>query len=174
MDPITLSLIGAALGGMTSKKPLKGAAMGALGGYFLPGLLGAAGTAGAAGAGAGAASAGAAPTGLLAAESAIPAAMSPTVPGQATFLDKLKAVNESAKPFMQAAGAAQTAASFFPASQPVETPPPQFGGGANPVFAQFTQQLQQLEAQRMQEEMERRQAQRGLLSQMGGGYARFA
>ena len=39
-DPITLALIGGAVGGIVDKKdPLRGAALGAAGGYFAPGLM---------------------------------------------------------------------------------------------------------------------------------------
>lgn len=40
-DPFTLALFGGAVGGLLDKKdPLRGAALGAAGGYFAPGLLG--------------------------------------------------------------------------------------------------------------------------------------
>lgn len=52
-DPITMALVGAAIGGLTNKKdPLKGAALGAAGGYFVPGLLGGSAAGGAAASGA--------------------------------------------------------------------------------------------------------------------------
>lgn len=168
MDPLTLSLIGAAIGGLTAKKPLQGALLGGVGGYFLPGLLSSGGAAAAA-------------TELLPTEAlllpgspAMPAMAAPATSSLAQFSDKLKAVNSTIQPFMQAGQAVKAASSFFPESQPITTPPPQFGGGANAVFANMSQQFAQLEEQRMREEMEKRQAHRSLLSMIGGGNARVA
>lgn len=182
MDPFTMAMIGAAIGGMTSKKPLKGAIIGGLGGYAgataMPGLLGTAPAAATVGA-TEAAAATVAPT--VAAQAATPAVSS----ASATALpetglladlkaygsvasDKLKAANETFKPVGQAMSSAQLVASMFPPSAPVETPAPQFGGGGNPVFNAMDQQQQAMDAQRMQEEMQRRQAQQKLLSMIGG------
>lgn len=176
MDPFTLALIGSAIGGLTSEKPLKGALLGGLGGYAgataLPGLLGTA-------APAAATAEAVAPT--VVAQAATPAASSASASalpetglladlkayGSAAS-DKLKAANETFKPVGQAMSSAQLVASMFPPSQPVETPAPQFGGGGNPVFNAMDQQQQAMDAQRMQEEMQRRQAQQKLLSMIGG------
>lgn len=169
MDPFTLSLIGAAIGGLTSKRPLEGALLGGVGGYFAPGLLG--------GGGAAAAATELLPTEalLLPGSPAMPAmTAAPATSSLAQFSDKLKAANSTIQPFMQAGQAVKTASSFFPESQPISTPAPQFGGGSNAVFANMSQQFAQLEEQRMREEMEKRQAHRGLLSMIGGGNARVA
>jgi hypothetical protein len=51
-DPISMAIVGGALGGLMDKKdPLRGAMLGGAGGYFAPGLLGAGEVAGAAAAG---------------------------------------------------------------------------------------------------------------------------
>lgn len=175
MDPFTMALIGSAIGGLTSKKPLKGALLGGMGGYagatMLPGLLGTA-------APAAATAEAVAPTVVAAPAVTATSASATALPETGLFADlkaygsaasdKLKAANETFKPVGQAMSSAQLVASMFPPSAPVETPAPQFGGGGNPVFNAMEQQQQAMDAQRMQEEMQRRQAQQKLLSMIGG------
>lgn len=198
MDPFTMAMIGSAIGGLTSKKPLKGALLGGMGGYagatMLPGLLGTAPAAATAEAvaptvapgglyelgnanlgnatglgGTGTGLSVAPGQGLKLAETGAPTGLLDDLKsfGSAAS-DKLKAANETFKPVGQAMSSAQLVASMFPPSAPVETPAPQFGGGGNPVFNAMEQQQQAMDAQRMQEEMQRRQAQQKLLSMIGG------
>ena len=108
-DPITLGLIGSAIGGLTSKKPLKGAllggAMGAGGG-----LLGGMGGAGVAG--------DAMMPGLLGANAPM-AAFNPMAPqGMAGMMAK-------AKPFMDAAGTGMQVAGAMNQPEQGAPPPPQ-------------------------------------------------
>jgi hypothetical protein len=106
-DPITLGLIGSAIGGLTSKKPLKGAllggAMGA-GGGLLAGGMGGAGVAG-----------DAMMPGLLGANAPM-AAFNPMAPqGMAGMMSQ-------AKPFMDAASTGMQVAGSM--NQPEQAPPP--------------------------------------------------
>ena len=113
-DPITLALIGGAVGGLTNKKdPLKGALLGAAGGYAGGGLL--APTA------AGAAANGAAYTGTaaeLAADGLGGVAMQPT--GLEAGLLGVKDFAKQAKPVMDAAGTAAQVAQMT--KQPPQAP----------------------------------------------------
>lgn len=82
------------------------------------------------------------------------------------YLDE---ANKVIKPVGQALGAAKTAQGLLsPDAPPMQAPAPQFGGGANPVFAGLLQEQQAQSQSRMQEEMQRRAAQQKLLSMMGG------
>ena len=82
------------------------------------------------------------------------------------YLDE---ANKVIKPVGQALGAAQMAQGLLsPSAPPMQAPAPQFGGGANPVFAGLLQEQQAQSQSRMQEEMQRRAAQQKLLSMMGG------
>lgn len=82
------------------------------------------------------------------------------------YLDE---ANKVIKPVGQALGAAQMAQGLLSPDTPqMQAPAPQFGGGANPVFAGLLQEQQAQLQSRMQEEMQRRAAQQKLLSMMGG------
>lgn len=82
------------------------------------------------------------------------------------YLDE---ANKVIKPVGQALGAAQMAQGLLsPSAPPMQAPAPQFGGGANQVFAGLLQEQQAQSQSRMQEEMQRRQAQQKLLEMMGG------
>lgn len=82
------------------------------------------------------------------------------------YLDE---ANKVIKPVGQALGAAKTAQGLLsPDAPPMQAPTPQFGGGANPVFAGLLQEQQAQSQSRMQEEVQRRAAQQKLLSMMGG------
>lgn len=88
--------------------------------------------------------------------------------------DKLKAANTAFKPVGQAMSSAKMASSLIPDAKPLETPAPHFGGGGNPQFQALEQQQLALDNQRMQDEMQRRQAQQKLLSMIGGFNGRTA
>jgi hypothetical protein len=82
------------------------------------------------------------------------------------YLDE---ANKVIKPVGQALGAAQTAQGLLSPEAPrMQAPAPQFGGGGNPVFMGLLQEQQAQSQARMQEEMQRRQAQQKLLEMMGG------
>ena len=82
------------------------------------------------------------------------------------YLDE---ANKVIKPVGQALGAAKTAQGLLsPDTPPMQAPAPQFGGGGNPVFMGLLQEQQAQSQSRMQEEMQRRQAQQKLLEMMGG------
>lgn len=178
MDPFTLSLIGAGIGGLFSKDHLKGALLGGMGGYAggaaMPGLLG------------GSTAASTSGSLLSTATPAELAASGYNAPHSgATLLeqvgdfgsaaaDKLKTANTAFKPVGQAMSSAKMASSLFPETRPVETPAPHFGGGGNPQFQALEQQQLALDQQRAQEDMQRRQAQQKLLAMIGGSYGRTA
>jgi len=82
------------------------------------------------------------------------------------YLDE---ANKVIKPVGNALGAAQMAQGLLSPSTPqMQAPAPQFGGGGNPVFMGLLQEQQAQSQARMQEEMQRRQAQQKLLEMMGG------
>jgi hypothetical protein len=82
------------------------------------------------------------------------------------YLDE---ANKVIKPVGQALGAAKTAQGLLSPEAPrMQAPAPQFGGGGNPVFMGLLQEQQAQSQARMQEEMQRREAQRKLLEMMGG------
>lgn len=82
------------------------------------------------------------------------------------YLDE---ANKVIKPVGQALGAAKTAQGLLsPDSPPMQAPAPQMGGGGNQVYAGLLQEQQAQSQSRMQEEMQRRQAQQKLLEMMGG------
>jgi hypothetical protein len=82
------------------------------------------------------------------------------------YLDE---ANKVIKPVGNALGAAQTAQGLLSPNTPqMQAPAPQFGGGGNPVFMGLLQEQQAQSQARMQEEMQRRQAQQKLLEMMGG------
>lgn len=143
MDPFTLALLGGAVGGLLDKKnPLRGAAMGAAGGYFAPGLMAGGGAAGgAAGQTAGllgvpgAASGTGSQAAMLAAQNEGFGAVGqqllaeaaggasglavPTSVNMAAGLQKAGETLKQAKPFMDAAGTAMQIQGMFQ-----EPPPP--------------------------------------------------
>lgn len=161
-DPITLALIGGAVGGLLDKKkPLRGAALGAAGGYFAPGLLG--GTA-ASGASAAGAAPGSLSGGLLSSagtQAAAPitnlsvAATPQTLQGLSATAGKSGGLMSAVKPVGEAMGAAQAAKGLLepdptPAPQPMQTRPLDLSGvlDAN----------QQEQARQFEEDMRRRQS----------------
>jgi len=82
------------------------------------------------------------------------------------YLDE---ANKVIKPVSQAFGAAKMAQGLLsPEAPQMQAPAPQFGGGGNPVFMGLLQEQQAQSQARMQEEMQRRQAQQKLLEMMGG------
>jgi hypothetical protein len=82
------------------------------------------------------------------------------------YLDE---ANKVIKPVGNALGAAKTAQGLLSPDTPqMPAPAPQFGGGGNPVFMGLLQEQQAQSQSRMQEEMQRRQAQQKLLEMMGG------
>jgi len=82
------------------------------------------------------------------------------------YLDE---ANKVIKPVGKALGAAKTAQGLLSPDTPqMQAPAPQFGGGGNPVFMGLLQEQQAQSQSRMQEEMQRRQAQQKLLEMMGG------
>jgi hypothetical protein len=84
------------------------------------------------------------------------------------YLDE---ANKVIKPVGQALGAAKTAQGLLsPDTPPMQAPAPHMGGGGNPVFMGLLQEQQAQSQARMQEEMQRRQAQQKLLEMMGGQY----
>ena len=146
-DPITLGLIGSAIGGLTSKKPLKGAllggAMGA-GGGLLGGAMGGAGVAG-----------DAMMPGLLGANAPM-AAFNPMAPqGMAGMMAQ-------AKPFMDAAGTGmKVVGAMTPPEQGAPPPPqlaPQMGAATLETLAQRNPQ-----AELMAEAEQRKKRRMGLL-----------
>jgi hypothetical protein len=129
----------------------------ATGGLAAPAAAGAAAT----GAATGAAATGAATAGAAA------------VPASAGILGEIKGyldeANKVIKPVGKALGAAKTAQGLLAPDTPqMQAPAPQFGGGGNPVFMGLLQEQQAQSQARMQEEMQRRQAQQKLLEMMGG------
>jgi hypothetical protein len=82
------------------------------------------------------------------------------------YLDE---ANKVIKPVGSALGAAKTAQGLLsPDSPPMQAPAPHMGGGGNQVYAGLLQEQQTQAQSRMQEEMQRRQAQQKLLSMIGG------
>lgn len=177
MDPFTLSLIGAGLGGLFSKNHLKGALMGGMGGYAggaaMPGLLG-----GSTAAEAGGALQLATPAELTASGYSAPLSGTGLLGQGADMLaqagDKLKAVNTAFKPVGQAMSSANAVSGLLASPPPIEAPAPHLGGGGNAQFQALEQQQLALDQQRMQDEMQRRQAQQKLLAMIGGSYGRTA
>ena len=163
-------------------------------GAAAPAMAAAAGSAGAAGAAAGAAGAGSA--GLLgagaaataatvapavaaaapvatAATAAVPAAEAGLLGGAKALgtqaMGYLDTAGKALKPIGKAANTANAVSSMFPHSAPVQTPAPNFGNGAgSQVFSGLLQNQQVTDQARMQEEMQRRQAQQKLIGLIGG------
>lgn len=169
-DPITLGLIGSAIGGLTSKKPLKGAllggAMGAGGGLLAGGMGGAGGAAGLLGnpmtAGAYGTGLGTQQTAMLAAQEAGMGAM----PIAGSMFGNASSALKTAKPFMDAAGTGmQVAGAMTPPEQGAPPPPqlaPQMGAQTLETLAQRDPQ-----AELMAEAEQRKKRRIGLL----GAYA---
>ena len=161
-DPITLSLIGGGIGALTSKKPLKGALLGAGMGYG-GGLLAGGGTAGgllgnpmtAASYGTGV---GTQQTAMLAAQDA-GMGFAPTSSG--LFGDVSKIAKDAA-PVMNAVSTGMSL--MGPGQdQPVQTPPPMVGQGGPQGLTGLLQSIQQGQQAQMQAEEQKRAARRAAL-----------
>ena len=172
-------LIGGGVGLLTNKKnplegALMGAGMGAAGGLLSPAAApAAAGAAAPAAAGAelGAAGAGGFGTAVpgLSTGTAVPglnaAAAAPPAPWYDGVLSTAKEVAGNAKPVADAAGTAMTVAQMTK-----EEPPPPIqaspvmvpGNGSNPQMQGLLQSIQSTDAQRAQEEMQKRQTNRAM------------
>lgn len=141
-DPITLGLLGAAVGGVTSKKPLKGAllggALGAGGGLLAGGMGGASGASGLLGNPMTAASYG---TGLGSQQTAMLAAQEAgmgSMPIAGSLMGNIKAM----QPAVSAIGTGvQAAQAFNEPEMPIQPPQlaPQTGGQTLQVLAQGPQ-----------------------------------
>ena len=176
LDPITLALIGGAVGGLTNKKdPVTGAMLGAVGGGA-GGLLGAPAAAGAAGGAAGGTglTLGAAGQGLQAAGGtglAAPAtalAQGTVAPPSAmdSFLGLLKPAGEAAS-VAQKVGLLQQNDN----KPGVQAPPFSMGSTQGPQgLNNLVSQKQQTEQQRMARDLEERMRRQEMIMRMGGGY----
>lgn len=164
-DPITLALIGGAVGGLLDKKkPLRGAALGAAGGYFAPGLIGGASAAGGSGA-AGASAGGSMSGGLLSSAGTQAAAPITNLSVQATP-QMLQGLSASAgqsgglmgyvKPAAEAMGAAQSAQGLLGSSETPQ-PPPQVQPSPLDLSGVLNVN-QQEQARQLEEDMRRRQS----------------
>jgi hypothetical protein len=165
-------LIGGGIGLLTNKKnplegALMGAGMGAAGGLLSPAAAGATAELGAAGAGG--LSTGTAVPGLSTG-TAVPglnaaAAAPPPAPWYDGVLSTAKEVAGNAKPVADAAGTAMMVAQMTK-----EEPPPPIqaspvmvpGNGSNPQMQGLLQSIQSTDAQRAQEEMQKRQTNRAM------------
>ena len=160
-------LIGGGIGLLTNKKnPLEGALMGAALGAG-GGLLAPAAAAGTAAAGTGTAVAGLG-TGTAAA-AATPAAAATVAPVAPAWYDGMlsgvKSVANTAKPFSDAAVPAMQIAQMTKEEPlpPIQASPLMAPGqGLNPQMQGLLQSIQSTDAQRAQEEMQRRQANRAM------------
>lgn len=142
-DPITLGLIGAAVGGLTSKKPLKGALMGGALGAGGGLLAGAAGGGGAAGLLGNPMTAGAYGTGLGTQQTAMLAAQEAgmgSMPIAGSMFGQAGSALKTAKPFMDAASTGMQVAGAMNQPEQGAPPPPQL---APQMGAQTLQQLAQ-------------------------------
>jgi len=165
-------LIGGGVGLLTNKKnplegALMGAGMGAAGGLLSPAAApAAAGAAAPAAAGTAAAGTGTAVAGLgtgTAAAAATPAAAAPA--WYDGMISGVKSVANTAKPFSDAAVPAMQIAQMTK-----EEPPPPIqaspvmvpGNGSNPQMQGLLQSIQSTDAQRAQEEMQKRQTNRAM------------
>ena len=166
-------LIGGGIGLLTNKKnplegALMGAGMGAAGGLLSPAAAPAA--AGAAAAGTGTAVAGLGTgTAAAAATPAAAATVAPVAPVAPAWYDGMlsgvKSVANTAKPFSDAAVPAMQIAQMTK-----EEPPPPIqaspvmvpGNGSNPQMQGLLQSIQSTDAQRAQEEMQKRQTNRAM------------
>jgi len=162
-------LIGGGIGLLTNKKnplegALMGAGMGAAGGLLSPAAApAAAGAAAPAAAGTAAAGTGTAVAGL---GTGTPAAAAPAAPAWYDgMLSGVKSVANTAKPFSDAAVPAMQIAQMTK-----EEPPPPIqaspvmvpGNGSNPQMQGLLQSIQSTDAQRAQEEMQKRQTNRAM------------
>lgn len=161
VDPFTLSLIGGGIGALTSKKPLKGALLGAGMGYG-GGLLAGGGTAGgllgnpmtAATYGTGL---GTQQTAMLAAQDS---GMGPMM-GGGLFGDVSKFAKDAA-PVMNAVSTGMSL--MGPGQdQPVQTPPPMVGQGGPQGLTGLLQSIQQGQQAQMQADEQKRAARRAAL-----------
>lgn len=164
-DPITLALIGGAIGGLLDKKkPLRGAALGSAGGYFAPGLIGGASAAGGSGA-AGASAGGSMSGGLLSSAGTQAAAPITNLSVQATpqMLQGLSAsagqsggLMSAIKPVGEAMAATQTAQGLLAPNEPTPAPPP---AQTQPLDLSGVLNVnQQEQARQLEEDMRRRQS----------------
>lgn len=175
----------AAVGALLDRKqPLRGAALGAgtalTGGAALGAVGGGAAAGGAATAGSAAGAGGLLGTGTAAtagttatiggASAAAPVAASGAAPVAAGSTGSFGTQAMGyIKPIGQAASAANAVQGLMPQSQPVTTPPPQFGGGAgSQAFNGLLQDSMATEQARLQEEMRKREAQQKLIGLIGG------
>lgn len=166
MIPFMLPLLGAGIGALTNKKPLKGAAIGAgLGGL---GMMAAPAIGGAMGGMLGAAPAAAGATGA-AASGVIPAAgggslLLPQGLASAAQPGLLSQVAGFAKPIGAAASAASSVNGLLgPSDSPMQAPPPmaQTGTGAQTLGMLAGQNQQGIDAQLQMAEMERAKRRQG-------------
>lgn len=144
MDPITMALIGGAIGGLTSKKPLKGALMGAAAGATGGALMG--GAAGGGGLLSQMGTAAANGTAIGSQQTAMLAAQEAGMGGG--LLSSMKAAAPTAQAAMQGI---QTAQSLMPQQQPIQAAPLQGGSfDASGLLSANNQQLQALQQKRQQ------------------------
>jgi hypothetical protein len=171
-DPFTMALVGGAVGGLLDKKaPLRGAALGALGGYG-GGLLASPVSAGAVGEGAAAALADPAANIATAAQYGTNIGSQQTAMLAAQEAGGLAAPSmlSQAKPFMDAAGTAQQIAGMTnqPKQQMPIVPSPMTTPMPTTNIGNMVAQMQQGQAQQMnfdkQQRMQRAQQRRGLLA----------
>lgn len=161
-----LPLAGAAAGALINKKkPLKGAligaGLGAGGGMLAPALLGGAGAAGAAAGG------GSSAAGLLGA--AAPAAAAPAPAGASGMLGGLAAY---AKPLSSGLTMANQAQGLMQ-QEPGQPAQPAQLNTQSPDFGGLLAAQNQIDSQRMQEDLQRRLAQQqAIQGLLGGGYGR--
>lgn len=162
-DPITLSLIGGGIGALTSKKPLKGALLGAGMGYgggllagggtAAGGLLGNPMTAASYGTGVGTQQ-----TAMLAAQEA-GMGFAPTSTG---LLGDVSKIAKDAAPVMNAVSTGMSMAGQGQ-DQPVQTPPPMVGQGGPQGLTGLLQSIQQGQQAQMQADEQKRAARRAAL-----------
>lgn len=162
-DPFTLSLIGGGIGALTSKKPLKGALLGAGMGYG-GGLLAGGGTAagGLLGNPMTAASYG---TGLGTQQTAMLAAQDAGMgfaPTSSGLFGDVSKIAKDAAPVMNAVSTGVSLAGQGQ-DQPVQTPPPMVGQGGPQGLTGLLQSIQQGQQAQMQADEQKRAARRAAL-----------
>ena len=162
-DPITLSLIGGGIGALTSKKPLKGALLGAGMGYG-GGLLAGGGTAagGLLGNPMTAASYG---TGLGTQQTAMLAAQDAGMgfaPTSTGLFGDVSKIAKDAAPVMNAVSTGVSLAGQGQ-DQPVQTPPPMVGQGGPQGLTGLLQSIQQGQQAQIQADEQKRAARRAAL-----------
>jgi hypothetical protein len=146
-DILIASALGGGISGLMGKDPIKGAAMGALGGMAAPAMGGLLSQAPAATA----AAAAPAPAGALTQTAA---------PG---IMESVKTVSDFAKPVGNIFSAANAAQGLLaPKQQPVQASPVMQNAGS-PALTGLTQQFSAMEQQRMQDDAQRRARRASLL-----------